>query len=147
VEEQRLNELVLEHVFGWKRTGDEDWVRPRHRILRDKDVALAHDDWESKGPHPRLESPDGESYYFCSCQLERGYTLPEFAGDITDAWRVVEKMRHSEDEGEFADQLRYDACPLGDEKGSEIIIYLMRHLSPKNICVAALLAKGIDVEE
>lgn len=63
---------------------------------------------------------------------------------IDHAWQVVAKMRDSEDEGEFADQLRWNACPFGDEAGSEIVIYLMRHLSPESICKAAINAKNID---
>jgi hypothetical protein len=67
-----LDLLVVEKVRGWERRGDNDWACPLHEEF--------YDNWDGKGPHPRLEGPYGP-YYLCRCQIRKGVRLPSPSSD------------------------------------------------------------------
>lgn len=97
---RELDMLVAEKIMGWVRRGDNDHTRPRHTTERRKRLGQAAEtveilDWESKGPHPRLESPRDENglstiVFFCSCETG---TIPAYSTDIAEAWKVFSVMQ------------------------------------------------------
>lgn len=96
---RELDAAVAEHVMGWRRTGEGDHCRPLHTTETRKRPGQAEEivqvnEWDSKGGHPRLESPDGGRFYFCGCNGTRQdvVDLPEFSTDIAAAWTVVDHL-------------------------------------------------------
>lgn len=104
---RELDILVATTIMGWKRVGDEDHTRPLHttetrKRPRQAEETIAVNDWESKGPHPRLEGryPDGDVWvhYLCACAEDDGragqdhHELPAYSTEMTEAWKVFEKM-------------------------------------------------------
>ncbi len=80
--------LVAEKMMGWKlcvRTG-----RPDHRKSKDH-PGMMFDEWDAKGDHKYLESPDGWRVYFCSCDDNTAIDL--YSADIAAAWRVAGSVR------------------------------------------------------
>ena len=73
--EDEKERLGIRAIKAWgKRIGDEDWCRPAHRPSLDYPGTFV-DDWEHKGPHPRIELPDGRVFYLCNCRKHKGEDL------------------------------------------------------------------------
>lgn len=84
-----IRRLAVE-VLGWKETGKEDHTRPRHFMSRDF-PGRRIDDFESKGPHHRLDAPDGSgSVFLCGCRDTA--ELPDPFSNLSDAFMVAEKI-------------------------------------------------------
>jgi hypothetical protein len=78
-------------ALGWVRTGDNDHCKPKHKPSLDYPGTMI-DDWGSKGPHPRLVSPEGEEFYLCECDKGLG-ALPDFSGDWERGGPIIERER------------------------------------------------------
>jgi hypothetical protein len=75
------------------------------------------------------------------------YEIPYYSTEITDAWRVVGRMTSGDRSHEFASFL-YNDCPVAYDVGATTVIdELMRWLTPERICLAALKAVCVSVEE
>lgn len=98
--DQQKKEWLAVNIFGWKLEGDEDHTRPFHVIEKRKRPGEATklflvDDWESKGPHPRLVSADERRHYLCPCSTnpDRDHVkLPDYLHDWNDTMEVVRAM-------------------------------------------------------
>jgi hypothetical protein len=85
-----LDALICEKIMGWKRLGQNDHTKPRHRLSK-IDPGQMFSDWSEKGPHDYLLSPcGGNIIYFCECD-DVG-DLPSFSNDIQEAWKILDKM-------------------------------------------------------
>lgn len=97
------NALVAEHVMGWKHAGEDEMVSPAH-IVQEFEIAgvvakMTTDDPRKKGPHPRLEAPNGDWHYFCACQLHTGSVpLPAYTTDAALAYEVESEIKRRGDE-------------------------------------------------
>ncbi len=91
-EKQRI---AIAEACGWKRTGANDHTSPKHITLNvSEDGGPVHSrkaiTWESKGPHERLEAPDGSgSYFLCGC--DNTAELPDYLNDL-NACHEMEKV-------------------------------------------------------
>lgn len=91
---EAMDRNIAVQLFGWQRLGDDDRTKPFHRPSKDVPGTI-WDDWESKGPHPRLESSDGKHVlYFCNCASRKNSypSVPCFSTDIAAAWLVLERL-------------------------------------------------------
>lgn len=87
-----LDALVAEKVMGWVLYGEDGHSKPVHKKSLDR-PGETFDDWEYKGPHPRLVSPSGREFFLCQCRYRKGLeNLPPYSTDIAAAWEVVEHM-------------------------------------------------------
>lgn len=78
--------VAVAKLAGWKLVGENDHIRPLHtqRFTHHKDghdQAHEYTDWEGKGPHLRLEHPDGSRWFLCGCQNDNEI-LPNFPHDL-----------------------------------------------------------------
>ncbi len=104
-----LDILVATQVMGWKRAGEDDMVSPHHRPIypprpdlgypvEDQEPVAYLDNWDSKGPHPRLVPPDYDfhhdnAFYLCSCRGTRGIDrLPYWSSSVEEALDIAEHM-------------------------------------------------------
>lgn len=134
--DSELNALVAEKVMGWKRAGADDYTSPKHGPL--------FDDWENKGSHKRLESPDGTIVYLCGCGGSRGGNIPDYCNDIAAAWRVVECLINDH-EFELAMRKEYRAAFVyceHNKKDEHPVHSAFAPTAPRAICLAALEAVG-----
>lgn len=140
---RELDALIAEKVMGWVRGGKDDHTRPFHTkrtiIEEDGDRWVEHYlDWESKGPHDRISSPEGEIIYLCGCK-DNPSTIPSYSTDIAAAWEVMEKLcqympkiRITENTGDF-----YYEAEIGHNN------YGSSTENPAHaLCLAALKAVG-----
>lgn len=81
-------DVLVALAEGWKHAGENDHVRPLHKPSLDFPGQMI-DDFQSKGPHPRLEGPNGECIYLCGCQ--NNGELPRPTRDPAEAMRLLEK--------------------------------------------------------
>ena len=88
--EQELAELDLAvaRAEGWRDVGGDSHCRPLHRLSLDFPGTVIAD-FNSKGPHPALESPNGGLVYFCGCHNTT--EVPRFSTDGAEAMRLLEK--------------------------------------------------------
>ena len=90
---REIDAQVAEEVMGWIRCGKKDHTKPRHRKSRDFPGTIINC-WDSKGPHDRLESPNGETrIFYCGCE-NIGEELPHYSTDYAAAFLVVDKFKH-----------------------------------------------------
>ena len=127
--DKELNEAVAEKVMGWRRLRGEDEISAVIPVPKKKEWAHFEEVWIDTGGR------------MMACK-ECG-TMPNFATDIADAWRVVEKMReHSNQRSRnlrmvcycydrtYATFESYDDGPMVEGNGM--------HATPRAICSAAL---------
>jgi hypothetical protein len=135
---QERDAWVAEKVMGWEMC-TFDHSRPKHRSSKDFPGTIINN-WDSKGPHKWLESPDGQSkVYLCGCECV-GEEIPHYSTDIAAAWEVVEKIYSQTNH--FT--LNYDPShPLVDFGEDALDIGAS---VPEAICLAALKAVGVDIE-
>jgi hypothetical protein len=146
---RELDALVAEKVMGWQRLGEDDYSKPGHPL------GLLSD-FDQKGPHPRIQSPESGAFYFCPCQDGR-YQRPDaieppfYSTDIAAAWQVVERIKELEGCGlfvtwanaEYGDPSHWEVgfVEAGDEGyGHEQRIVATADTAPLAICGAALAA-------
>jgi hypothetical protein len=128
--------LVAEKVIGWKMCTFSH-SRPKHRSSKDFPGTIINN-WDSKGPHNWLESPDGQSkVYLCGCE-DVGEEIPHYSTDIAAAWEVVEKLCHYS-ERSFLIQ-KTGAWLVRFQEG----VFMPGETAPEAICLAALKAVDVD---
>jgi hypothetical protein len=143
-----LDALILQHVFGCVRQGDNAQVSPLHVSYANGET---WDDWMEKGPHPVLVAPDDTEYYLCTCRERIGAQVPAFSSDIAAAWQVIEKMnaagythnvfRHYP-ETHYPDAGRH-ACSFSKFKGP--LTEATADTATLAICIAALKVVGVQL--
>lgn len=128
---------VAEQVMGWTMTGEHDHTRPQHRPSKDYPGRVI-DDYEQKGPHPRLEGPQGERVFFCGC--DGGDQIPSYTTDLAAAFSVVERMRARGYEVNIAGPTRPHCWHVRFSKDDDYCENADN--LPEAICRAALAASG-----
>lgn len=73
---------------GWILCGENDHVKPKHRPSLDFPGEMIKD-WNAKGPHARIEHPDGRKVYFCGCD---GDELPQYSEDWSIGGPIIDAM-------------------------------------------------------
>lgn len=87
-----LNTKVAECVMGWRRSGKGDHIRPLHIASLDFPGEIIND-FGSKGEHDFLHPPDDALMRVAFCGCDSTTELPDYAGNIDDAWLAVQKMQ------------------------------------------------------
>ncbi|OXB94824.1 BC1872 family protein [Parageobacillus galactosidasius] len=77
--------------------------------------------------------------------------LPHYSSSFAEAWPVVEKMKEARFSirKRFIDELQREVTPEETKNRGNLIDagWMIFFLTPKAICVAALKAVGVEVEE
>ena len=153
MEPRKLDRLIAEKVMGWKREGANYHTKPKHLPSQDFPGEII-DNWDSKGPHDFLISPESNKLYVGSCGCESTADLPDYSTSISDAWLVVERMREQKCYVGFecSDRETEHLCPeemakwyagfcLGRGSYNEVGADTL----PFAICLAALKALGVEL--
>ena len=135
---RELDKAVALAVMGWREV--EHRARPLHTraVVDGTDEVLSHDDWDNKGPHPRLVSPEGNEVFLCSCGGPFLDGLPYYSTDIAAAWDVATSagglvVRHLDGLNRWTARF-----------GSSVV---MAEAVPEAICKARLLATLETLED
>lgn len=89
--EDTLLDTAVALAEGWVFAGQKDYTRPEHRQSLDYPGETIAD-WNNKGPHPRLVSPQGQKLYFCGCEGDI-FRVPEFSSDWALGGPIIERER------------------------------------------------------
>ena len=98
---------------GWTRVGRQSHIRPSHRESKDYPGTILSD-WDGKGPHDFLVSPDNQTKIaYCGCESDG--VIPQFSDDWEYGGPIIERQRIQND-GDLAAAMRaYVASKFGDE--------------------------------
>lgn len=124
---RELDALVAEHVKGFKHEKapkDYDGMNGGTDILVPPDVDHANYPYPPKGP------------------LRLTFFVPAYSADLGACHELMGWMIASSHAEAFVKELLRLTVPPGDFDTPEAVLHLLRRLSPRKVCLAALAAVG-----
>ena len=145
MEPRELDRLVAEKVMGWRREGANYHTKPKHSPSKDFPGKVI-DNWDSKGPHDFLISPESDELRVVSCGCESTTELPDYSASIESAWLVVNKFR---DDGYAHLDLRSASLTWSAvfDRAGYGIFEATADTAALAICLAALKALGVELPD
>lgn len=139
--DRELDFLVAEHVLGW--VWLHGWDDGRYAMLGPREHC---EEWCRKFPDCVIESPPADA-----CRMFHGRAGRDFSTEIAAAWMVIEAVFAKTRKWILvapttADRfVAYHMTGCADPDYGDFCEYA--DTAPKAICLAALKAVGVDVEE
>ena len=145
MEPRELDRRVAEKIMGWRREGANYHTKRKHSPSKDFPGEII-DNWDSKGPHDFLISPESDELRIANCGCESTTDLPDYSTSISDAWLVVDKFR---DDGYAHFNLRSTSLSWSAvfDRAGYGSFEARADTAPRAICLAALKAMGVEVGE